>query len=68
MKFEKGQLWITDGNEDMRISITEEIPDGWRKGRTNGNSFGTTKITCDICNNYTSNIGNVSKHKKKCNG
>jgi hypothetical protein len=62
------KMWITNGNEDMRISITEEIPEGWRKGRTNGNYFGNTKITCDICNNYTSNIGNVSKHKKKCNG
>ena len=62
------KMWITNGKEDMRILITEEIKDGWRKGRTNGNSFSTTKITCDICNNYTSNIGNISKHKKKCNG
>lgn len=62
------KMWITNGIEDMRISITEEIKDGWRKGRTNGNSFGDTKIVCDICNNYTSNICNVSKHKKKCNG
>lgn len=62
------KMWITNGVEDMRISITEEIKDGWRKGRTTGKSFGATKITCDICNNYTSNFGNVSKHKKKCNG
>lgn len=62
------KMWITNGIEDMRISITEEIKDGWQKGRTNGNSFSDTKIVCDICNNYTSNIGNVSKHKKKCNG
>ena len=67
-KANSNKMWITNGIEDMRISITEEIKDGWRKGRTNGNSFGDTKIVCDICNNYTSNIGNVSRHKKKCNG
>ena len=62
------KMWITNGFNDSLINIKEEIPDGWRKGRTNGNYLGDTKIICDICNNYTSNIGNVSKHKKKCNG
>jgi len=61
-------MWITNGYDDTRINITEEIPEGWEKGRTNGNSFGMVKVICDICNNYTSNSGNVAKHKKKCNG
>ena len=63
------KIWVTNGDEDMRILITDEIQQGWRNGRTNGiNSFGSDKIICDICNNYTSNSGNVAKHKKKCNG
>ena len=61
--------YVYNLGKDKEIEeVLEEIPEGWRKGRTNGNYFGNTKITCDICNNYTSNIGNVSKHKKKCNG
>lgn len=62
------RMWVTNGIEDMRIGVTEEIPDGWKPGRTNGNSFSNVKVICDICNNFTSNIGNVTKHKKKCNG
>ena len=62
------KMWITNGFDDTLIGIKEEIPEGWKPGRTNGNSFGTVKVICDICNNYTSNSGNIAKHKKKCNG
>ena len=62
------KMWITNGTEDKRININEEIPNGWRKGRTNGNFGVSIKIVCDICNNYISNCGNVAKHRKKCNG
>lgn len=62
------KMWITDGEKDERVSIFEEIPNGWKKGRTKGNSFSTVKVACNICNNYTSNSGNVAKHKRKCSG
>lgn len=60
-------MWITNGIEDKRIHINEIIPYSWKKGRTNGITF-DKKITCDICNIYTSNSSNIAKHKKKCNG
>lgn len=32
----RGKIFITNGNIDRKINIDELIPDGWRKGRTNG--------------------------------
>lgn len=29
-----GKMWITNGNESIKILKTESIPAGWRKGRT----------------------------------
>lgn len=31
-----GKIWITDNIIDRKILKTEQIPSGWRKGRTNG--------------------------------
>lgn len=28
-----GKMWITNGNESIRILRNEEIPEGWKKGR-----------------------------------
>ena len=45
----------------------EEIPNGWKKGRTSGtNSFNKEKYICPICKIFESNKGNLSKHMVKC--
>jgi|GEM_PF-6272938 group I intron endonuclease len=35
----RGQLWITDGDSDKWLPKDTPIPEGWRKGRSNGHSF-----------------------------
>ena len=31
----RGSFWVTNGKEDLRKMPGEEVPDGWRRGKTN---------------------------------
>lgn len=64
-----GRKAYNNGIKEIWVKECESIPDGYVKGRLPSSiaSF-TEKVYCDICGTYSSNMGNVTKHKKICRG
>lgn len=64
-------MWITDGNENLKIRTGSTIPDGWTRGRTKKwkNGFSTEKkeiVTCPHCGKSGGKGGFNRWHFDKC--
>lgn len=57
----KGQFYITNGIIDKKVKHEEDIPNGWKRGRSKGKNAFTEKRQCDACQNLFS-IANFGRH------
>lgn len=61
---QRNRIWVTDGLSNLRLTIGEDIPEGWYRGRT-GVVF--TKAPCPHCGREI-DPGNFNRHTAKCGG
>jgi hypothetical protein len=64
-------IWITDGDENKKVLLTEKIPDGWNRGRIKKWKTGVSrkpkeKVKCPHCNKIGGKPVMKRYHFEKC--